>query len=268
MYPHDLSVLGMSVSIWNATFLVGVVIGYFMLRAAFRRRGGGGVPKLLALRWIATVYVATLGAQLFAYLFDLNTTALPPPGVSWARYYLDPLYAAKTLYGAIVFLPLPVLLVSAPWRDLSFRHALDAMTPAVFTVLGVVRIGCFLQGCCYGIESAWAGVAFPPGGAAYHDQLNAGLIQAGEWTRPVVPTQPLEAVGLFAIAAVTFANVRRGRTDVFLPAVAAYSLFRFGLEFLRADPDRNAFGPLSTSQWIALLVLALYAATRRLGRPT
>lgn len=266
MYPHDIAVLGMTISIWNAMFLVGVVVGYFVLRTAVRYRRDGALPRFLAIRWLVIVYVATLGAQLFAYLFDLNTSVLPPPEVSWARYYLDPLYAAKTLYGALVFLPLPVLLISVPWRDLTFGQALDACTPAVLAVLAVVRIGCLLQGCCYGIESAWAGVAFPPGGPVYHDQLNAGLIATGEWTRPVLPTQPIEAAGLLVLSVVTLSQLRRGGVRVFMPAIAAYSVFRFALEFLRDDPDRNVFGPLSTSQWIALLILGLYLVTRRLGR--
>ena len=35
-----------------------------------------------------------------------------------------------------------------------------------------------------------------------------------------------------------------------------YSSVRFLLEFIRGDEERGFFGPLSTSQWIALLILA------------
>jgi hypothetical protein len=144
MYPHDLSLLGVSVSVWNATLLLAIVASYPLLRAAVRWRRAPR-PRWLAVRWLLTIYGAVLGAQLFAYFFDLNTSALPPEDVGWGRYYLDPFYGPKTLYGGILFLPLTVVAVSVPWGDLRFGEALDAWTPPVFGLLGVVRVGCFLQ---------------------------------------------------------------------------------------------------------------------------
>lgn len=259
MYPENLSAFGVTVSVWNAMLVAGVVLGYPLLRLALRWRAPATRPRMLALRWLLTAYVSALGAQLFAYAFDENTRLFPPASISWLRYYFDPLFAAKTLYGAIVFLPITLLVVSVPWRDLRYREALDAWTPPLFAVLATSRIGCFLQGCCYGYPSRW-GLSFP---AHAYRHAQAGLVPAGAPALPVVPTQLLEAVALAVLCLVTFAQLRRGRTDVFAPAVVAYSVIRFGLELLRADPDRNAFGALSTSQWIALAVVAGYAAWRQ-----
>jgi phosphatidylglycerol:prolipoprotein diacylglycerol transferase len=259
MYPYGLELFGFHLSIWNVTFLVGVLLGYPVLRATLRVRRPGPRPRLLLARWFATVYVSAVGAQLFAYLFDLETTLLPPPSVSPVRYYLDPLFGPKTLYGAIVFLPLTALAVSVPWRDLRYGDALDAWTPPLFTVLAVARVGCLLQGCCYGVRSSWFGIPFPPPrGHLYWGQIGAGLIEHGSWTQPVVPTQLIEAAGLCVLAWWAFDQVRSGGTRVFLPAVVLYSVLRFALEFVRADPGRNAFGPLSTSQWIALMIVTSY----------
>jgi phosphatidylglycerol:prolipoprotein diacylglycerol transferase len=266
MYPHDLVLLGTPISVWNATFLLGVVANYPLLRAAVGWRRAAS-PRFLVLRWLAAVYGAVIGAQLFAYLFDLNTSALPPDSVGWARYYLDPLYGPKTLYGAILFLPLAVLAVSVPWRDLGFGVALDAWTPPVFGMLAVVRLGCFLQGCCYGIPSAAFGISFPPGGPVYYNQVAALLIPEGApTTLPVVPIQLVEAAGLLALCVAAIVKLRAGATGVYVPAIVAYSVFRFGLEFLRADPERNFLGPLSTSQWMAILVVGCYGAWRRTAR--
>jgi prolipoprotein diacylglyceryltransferase len=263
MYPHDLPVLSFRIAIWNAMLLVGILLGYPVVVAALRARCGGRLPRLVALRWVATAYVSAVGAQLFAYLFDLNTSVLPPPGVGWARYYLDPSAGPKTLYGAIVFLPVTALAISVPWRDLSWPAALDGWTPAMFVVLAVARVGCFLQGCCYGIPSAWFGLSFPPHGALHWSQVEAGVIPAGSWTAPVLPTQLLEATALLALAAWSFRALRGGRRDVFVPGVMAYSACRVALEIVRADPDRNQLGPFSTSQWIALAVLGLAFARHR-----
>jgi prolipoprotein diacylglyceryltransferase len=263
MYPHDVILLGLRLSIWNTTLLVAVVLGYPVLRAGLRARRGEPLPVALPLRWTATVYVSALGAQLFAYLFDLNTGLTPPASLGWARYYLDPLAGPKTLYGAIVALPLGTFLATRVGRDLGHREALDGWTPATFFVLGISRVGCFLQGCCWGVQSDRLGLSFPPYGSLHWSQVGAGLIAPGSWTAPVVPAQLLEAAGLLGLAAAAMARLRAGRHGTFVPAVVAYSGLRFALEIVRADPDRNALGPFSTSQWIALAIVAGWLASRR-----
>jgi phosphatidylglycerol:prolipoprotein diacylglycerol transferase len=260
MYPHDVHLFGLDLAIWNVAFLGGVIAGYPVLVDSMRARRGAAPPRLLPLRWIVTVYISAIGAQLFAYLFDLNTSALPPPSVGWARYYLDPLFGPKTLYGAIVFLPITLVAVVFPWRDLGYVEALDAWTPPMFVVLGIARVGCFLQGCCYGVRSDLFGISFPPASPLYYQQLNGKLIAEGEATLPVIPTQVLCAVLLFTLAVWCFRRLRRGDTDLFPAAVGVYSVLRFLLEFARDDPDRNFLGVLSTSQWIALFILATVGA--------
>ena len=259
MYPHDVRLFGADIAIWNVALLVAVIAGYPLLIAAFRLRRRGPLPRLLPLRWLATVYVSALGAQLFAYAFDTHTTLLPPPTVSWLRYYFDPLFAAKTLYGAIVFLPLTALLISVPWRDLAFGEALDCWTPAMFAVLGICRVGCFLQGCCYGMRSDRFGLSFPPLGEIFYSQVQAGLIdEHAAATLPVVPTQALEAFFLFALCAWSSRELSRGGQSIFPIGIVLYSVFRFLVELLRDDVARNSFGPFSTSQWIALVMIGAY----------
>ena len=263
MYPHALECFGVSLDIWNVTFLVAVLAGYPVLIRAIHLRRPGPLPRWLPTRWLIIVYLSALAAQLFAYLFDLHTSLLPPSDVSWARYYLDPLFGSKTLYGVIVFLPLSILAVSLPWRDLGYTEALDCWTPPLFAVLGLCRIGCFLQGCCYGRVSPTFGISFPPYGALYYRQLDQHLISPDSPTLPVLPTQLIEAGVLFALCAWSLALLRRGRTGIFPLGVLAYSLLRFVIELLRDDPDRNFLGPLSSSQWIAVTLLASYPLWKR-----
>jgi prolipoprotein diacylglyceryltransferase len=266
MYPHALRLSGAEVSIWNLAFLAGALIGYPVLVLAHRYRDGGPLPRWLPLHWLVAVYVSALGAQLFAYVFDLNTSALPPRSVSWTRYYLDPLYGPKTLYGAILFLPLTVLMLSRAVGDLGYGVALDSWTPPMFVTLAICRIGCFLEGCCYGVPSSRFGVRFPVDSSVYHRQLADGAITAGSPPLPVVPTQALEALALLALGGLALARLRAGRTGIFVPFVAVYSVLRFAIEAVRDDATRNFLGPLSTSQWIALLVVGSSLAWMR--RPT
>ncbi|MCE2783696.1 MAG: prolipoprotein diacylglyceryl transferase [Pirellula sp.] len=55
---------------------------------------------------------------------------------------------------------------------------LDAIVPAFFIGLAFGRIGCLMNGCCYGgvVESGLPAIAFPRGAPAYMDQLASGRL--------------------------------------------------------------------------------------------
>ncbi len=256
MYPHDLHLPGATLSIWNSVFLLAIVAAYFVFRSSV-----GAEPRLTlpTLRYVVVVYLSALAAQIFAYAFDANTSLTPPPDVSAAAWYLSPLAGPKTLYGVIVLMPVSVALATFG-TGLSLRRTLDLWTPAMLVVLATARVGCLLQGCCFGARSDLLGVSFPVGSPVYYQQLGAGLIAAGSPALPVIPTQAIEAAFLAMLA--LWSLRRRGAADpfgLFVPVVAAYSVFRFVIEFVRADVERGFYGPLATSQWIALVVLAAAA---------
>lgn len=275
MYPYPVQIAGLRLAVWHLAFLVGVAVGYPVWRAGVRAvtardAPGAAAPELptyLAVRWVLVVYVSVIGAQILAYLVDRNTRVLPPASVSALRYYLDPFYGPKTLYGAMLALPLAGwLALRLPRRTgataLGYSSMLDSLTPATCAVIGLCRVGCFLQGCCYGVISRDFGVVFPAAGPTYARQLQLGVITRGAAPLPMVPTQLMEAIVLLALGAWTLARLRRGAREIFAPTVVAYSLARFVLEWLRDDPERNAFGLLSASQWIALAIVLGWVARR------
>ena len=76
---------------------------------------------------------------------------------------------------------------------------------------------------------------------------------------PVHPSQLYESFATFLVFLflLWLAPRKRFHAQVTLAYVALYSAARFGLEFLRGDPDRGAWfgGILSTSQLIAIALL-------------
>ncbi len=263
MLPRHIAILGVGVSSWDIAFFAGVCVGYIVLELAFSvARPPVPRPRLLGFRYLVTVYVAVLGAQLAAYAFDSTTTLLPPWGVPWQRYYLDPLYGPKTLYGAVIALPVAVGLVTVPWRRPTYGRALACWTPALVAVLAGARVGCFLQGCCYGIRSRLFGIRFAPEAIVSYEQAHSGLITRGSASLPVIPTQAISAGVLVALCVWSLTRLRQGRERVWADTTAAYSAYRFLIEIVRADDVRNFYGPLSTSQWIAAALLTLYGLWR------
>ena len=114
-------------------------------------------------------------------------------------------------------------------------------------------LACFMAGCCYGRPTGlpW-GVTFPPGSRA--DKVFGQVA--------VHPTQLYEAaVGLCMFTVLILYSRRRNRVhgEQFGLQMAIYGTARFLMEFVRGDTSRGSFGPLSTSQWISLGLLAAAA---------
>lgn len=139
--------------------------------------------------------------------------------------------------------------------------------------LGYGRLGCLLAGCCFGKTSdSPLALVFPPGSPASDWQAREGLLHSHlQASLPVHPTQLYEAGGAFALSALAIFVVhpnKRYDGQVFAVFLAGYAVLRFGIEFLRSD-DRGGLGFLSTSQWIALGMLAfalvLHAKRRSSG---
>ncbi|MBI5503153.1 MAG: prolipoprotein diacylglyceryl transferase [Deltaproteobacteria bacterium] len=118
------------------------------------------------------------------------------------------------------------------------------------------------QGCCYGIRTEALGLVFPVGSSVHADQFLAGLVRVDQPSLPVLPAQLASAAACFLLARRSWTALRERRSDVFFTTVGAYSGFRFAIEFVRADAARNQFAVLSTSQWVALVVLSALAGKR------
>jgi phosphatidylglycerol:prolipoprotein diacylglycerol transferase len=155
-------------------------------------------------------------------------------------------------------------------RGLSILRLADCIAPGLLLGLALGRVGCFLNGCCYGgpCDLPWA-VSFPPDSPPWLDQRSRGLLPAvaagGQppWSLPVHPAQLYAAIDAALLAAVAVAATPRLRRDgeVFALVLTLHPISRLLLEAIRVDePPVWRYLPLSISQVIALALLALAAA--------
>lgn len=131
------------------------------------------------------------------------------------------------------------------------KHALplgktvDLCAPYIALGHAIGRIGCFLNGCCYGKEVSW-GIYVP----IYHAHLH--------------PTQLYESVSLFFIFLILkkYQKFNQIPGRVFMACLFLASFERFVVEFFRADHLTTWLG-LSIFQWVSLIVMApaFYAHT-------
>lgn len=202
-----------------------------------------------------------------------------PEYYSWSR----PLGWFAIWEGGLVFQggPPPVLLFLYFYfkkHKISFWKVIDIAAPYLALGHGIGRIGCFLNGCCYGKRTdAALGVAFrripgdpsvePNGSPPYLDQLREGLIDShAHWSLPVHPTQLYESAGLILLCFLMLAIRKAWRPfDGFMLAVyfVTYGLLRFTIEFFRGDDNPTRIAGLSDQQVFslsfALLGVAFFA---------
>jgi phosphatidylglycerol:prolipoprotein diacylglycerol transferase len=153
----------------------------------------------------------------------------------------------------------------------------DLVMPAVALGLAFGRLGCFLNGCCFGIpvESTTFSVRYPRrlgelgeviGSPAFEHQFKNGLVAAGDAVSlPVIPIQLIESlvcVAMFLLLSAIWRHKMRKQFELRVHGLVAaylglfYSATRFVLEFWRGDNERYASN-LTFSQFMSIGVFAL-----------
>ncbi len=161
-------------------------------------------------------------------------------------------------YGGFIF---GVLAAAAAirLRGLSIGVVLDSGGLAVPAAMAVARVGCYLNGCCYGQSSdlPWA-VSFP-----VETQMKMGMPP-----NPVHPTQIYEIILDLAILVFLLAVHKRFRYrgEIMLSFIMLYAVVRFILEFFRyhTDPSANLFFQLLSVAAFALAGLVILFRRRLL----
>jgi phosphatidylglycerol---prolipoprotein diacylglyceryl transferase len=175
------------------------------------------------------------------------------------------------LYGGVIGGVLGALLY-LKHRKLPVGEYLHAIAPFPFIGMAFGRLGCFMNGCCFGKVCSPdfpLGLYFPNinnlnapqmHSPAFEDQLASHRVLASDpVSLPVYPTQLFEAGMDLMLCALLwwFLKGPVPRTIGFPLALVMYGIERFSLELLRGD---NALTPtgLTTSQNLSLVLIAVF----------
>ena len=150
-----------------------------------------------------------------------------------------------TAYGAVLGAALAIWIYTK-FSKFQFGYLADVVAPGIILGQAVGRVGCTINGCCYGIPTSL------PWGIVY-TQPNC-LAPLGVATHP---TTVYEIVWNLMVFGLLFKLRGRLKPDgsLFLIYLSLYSLWRVGGDFLRAGTP-FLFG-LHQAQVIGLIVLAI-----------
>lgn len=257
MFPVILEIGSFSLKSFGLMCACGFAAGWFFMKKFSMPIAGvdrEALPELLSVIMLGGVF----GARA-AYVMEHWTAEFSGrPLADVLRFDRGGLMFYGGLVLAVLFLAGYSLL-----RKKSFLSLVDLAAIALPLGHAFGRIGCFLNGCCFGKTSASViSVSYPRASHPWHCQLKEGLIGAESASSlPVLPSQLIEAglnICLFAVL-LKFASGKK-RPAGFLAGVylVSYGLIRFYTETLRSD-DRLMVGRMTIAQTICLAVIPLGA---------
>lgn len=283
MFPF-IEIFGKQISTYSICALLGLFAVMYCVSKLARSRGMEIEDPLISIL-VLIVPVALCGSLLFGLT---NLDYFARIAENWDRY--ETLgqqivavlmgFGGEVFYGGFLGALLGMLVYcKVTKRPLGFHFDMLAVVTPLFHAFG--RVGCFLSGCCFGVES--------PFGVVY---THATVELANGVCR--FPVQLLEAalnVGIFLVLLWLFRrNTQRARHASWMGDHSSeqgdkvgtlgvrwalspepifgngrlmfayfllYGTVRFLDEFLRGDVYRGFLGLLSTSQWISLALIAI-----------
>jgi len=164
-------------------------------------------------------------------------------------------------YGGLMGASLGFILY-ARIKNLPLWKGADILAPSI--ALGYVfgRIGCLMNGCCYGrvCELPWA-IQFPNQSNAWHQQLSQGLVGPNDRSLPVHPTQVYESLLNLALYGGLAWLYRRKKFDgqIFATYLVCYAVLRSFVEIFRGDyPEyqRHLGGWVTPAHLVSVAILA------------
>lgn len=237
MWPH----MG-PIPTYGILYFLGIALHFPIARWLARRWG------LRRRVWLATSLCYLVGMTGGAkILYDLRQGQLELSALLDLQHW-----TRGGLWGGLLayfVLAMPLALLLAKRR----RAALDLVAMALPIPYIMAKLGCLLNGCCYGKPCSlpWA-ITFPEAARG----APAGV--------PLHPTQLYEvALMLVLLAVFTALRSDRSRGTKLLWFLLLYGLGRTAIDFLRGEPAPAFLGPLTLTQLLcaatAIVALTLLA---------
>lgn len=226
--------------------------------------------KLLILSFITAIVLARL-VYLLLHRGDKDLNGLPI--YDWGVFYVW--HGGLVFYGGVILAVFSIIYYLKK-NQISVLKVGDLLMPGILLGLAFGRIGCFLNGCCYGKIAQglpWS-VCFPmisnaqgeiTGSPAFVDHVHQGLIPENAIASlPIHPAQLYESllvVLFFVILSIIWARKKRfddkgnpiEPRHGFIIAYAGmlYGIERLTVEFFRGD-NKSFITSISYSQWVSI----------------
>jgi phosphatidylglycerol:prolipoprotein diacylglycerol transferase len=227
------------------SFFIGV---YYVIRISKKRNID--FNPLLTVAYIL-VFAGLIGARLSYVLFHLEEFS-----GNWSASF-NPFHSGRfgiaglNLYGGIL-LAIIITFIYLKAKKMSVLATFDIFAPTVGLGLFFTRIGCFLNGCCFGTPTdvPW-GISFPEGSIPHHVFGSAHI-------HPAQIYSSLYGLALFIFLNWRLSN-RRFVGQVIALLFMIEAVFRYAIEYVRYYEDEMHISFLGMNPtYNSLIAIALF----------
>ena len=251
MYPIAFDFFGKAIHFYGVCIAIGFLCATTVMQYK-RKRAGMTKDQVFDLAMLALI-AGILGARILHVIQNWDSNS----GLLWI-IRID--QGGLVFYGGFI-LAITSCCIYARKKKISIPALLDVTSPAIAIGHAFGRLGCFLQGCCFGKAAAtesWCTVRYPHHPAS---SIDPALYLPDGLTKPLYATQIWESAANFILCAVLLILCKKFRRPGQIAGIyiATYAVIRFLLEFFRGDNPELMLG-LTTSQNIALFLMLPVAA--------
>lgn len=232
MHPVIGQIGPLTIYSYGLMLAVAFLLSVFLIKREAQRQGLNAA-KIVDLALYLIIF-GIVGARVFYVLLNLE------------EYLKNPLEIIMLSHGGLVFYGgLIVATITGLWfvkkNNLPLLKVADIFALYLPLAQAIGRVGCLLNGCCYGKTTLWPwGLKLPGHKGNVH------------------PTQVYEAIFLVFIFLILKFFYRKSKRpgEVFILYFLLYSLGRFLLEFYRGD-NPSLIGPFTIFQIISLIIFTV-----------
>lgn len=178
-FLQNLIGLGPTVPLYGYGLML--VIGFLLATelAKYLSKKSGINPEYFINAGLIALITGVMGARLSHVLENLRDYT-DPSRSAWANFKdaIDISSGGLTYYGGVI-LATPCTIAYGLYKKIPIRVGMDIVAPCLMIGLAFGRVGCFLNGCCYGAGVPTPiSVKFPYPSPAYIDDQSSGNVQA------------------------------------------------------------------------------------------
>lgn len=243
-----LSIFGKEVTSYSIFVGLGLIVGilWFYLTVSRKNKTRGYKPFVIVL---SALFFGAIGSKILVIIENIK------PLINDFSQISVFIYTGKSIVGGLIGGYIGVIIAKRILNIKEKRFG-NQIAPAIALGMAIGRIGCFLTGCCFGIETSL------PIGVDFGDGINR------------IPTQLIEMVFCLLLFILLFYRQKTNKElqpgILFYNLILYYFIFRFFIEFIRGT-EKNILC-FSVYQIISILgiiyILLKYKKEKKLWMET
>ena len=250
MYPNELfNIFGLSVDLYAICFLVGIIACFVFTGIALKKCGYSSTASdTILIIGIFAIMIGLLSAALFQAFYNLIAgKGFVFQGMTFIGGLIGGVISFLGLYFLYVYVINPRVKEKSIFKSDMNKGVwyLLRIAPISITIAHAFgRLGCMFAGCCHGhITEEWYGM--------WNGSVGANT----------VPIQLFEAIFLFVISAVMIVLLFKFKFKYNMSLyLVSYGIWRFVIEYFRADYRGDFIPGLSPSQFWSIVMVLLGVA--------